>query len=108
MRLSAYRYPGAPDRGGVEEDGENYVALLSTMREYFDKQPEDWGISFAAPTSYWYLRWFHIEPMMNHVNWVNLMTYDLHGSWDNDTSYIGPYVYAHTNLTEIDVALNLL
>jgi len=78
------------------------------MREYFDAQPEDWGISFAAPTSYWYLRWFKIEAMMNYANWVNLMTYDLHGSWDNSTSYIGPYVFAHTNLTEIDIALNLL
>ena len=78
------------------------------MKSYFDAQPEAWGISFAAPTSYWYLRWFDIGRMMQHVNWVNLMTYDLHGSWDNETSYIGPYAYAHTNLTEIETALDLL
>lgn len=31
----------------------------------------------TAPTSYWYLRWFDIGDMMQYVNWVNLMTYDL-------------------------------
>jgi chitinase len=30
-----------------------------------------------------------------------------HGSWDSPESWIGSYVYAHTNLTEIDQALNL-
>lgn len=34
------------------------------------------------------------------------MSYDLHGIWDS-TDPIGPYVYAHTNLTEIDLALDL-
>ena len=46
--------------------------------------------------------------MVQHVSRVNLMTYDLQVSWDNDTSYIGPYAYAHTNLTEIQTALDLL
>lgn len=36
----------------------------------------------------------------------NLMAYDLHGTWDRDDP-IGPYVYSHTNLTEIDLALDL-
>lgn len=34
------------------------------------------------------------------------MAYDLHGIWDRDDP-IGPYVYTHTNLTEIDLALDL-
>ncbi len=36
------------------------------------------------------------------------MTYDLFGSWDQDSDWIGPYVYGHTNLTVIKDALNLL
>lgn len=31
-----------------------------------------------------------------------------HGSWDSPTSYIGNFVYAHTNKTEIKESLNLL
>lgn len=29
------------------------------------------------------------------------MTYDLHGVWDKNDTNIGPFVLAHTNLTEI-------
>lgn len=34
------------------------------------------------------------------------MSYDLHGVWDRDNP-IGNHVLAHTNLTEIDLALDL-
>lgn len=54
------------------------------------------------------MRWFNMGELAKHVDWINLMTYDLHGSWDSPESYIGSYVYAHTNLTEITEALNLL
>lgn len=37
-----------------------------------------------------------------------MMTYDLHGAWDKTNKYLGPYVNAHTNLTETDLALDLL
>lgn len=36
------------------------------------------------------------------------MSYDLHGSWDDEYSYIGNYVNSHTNLTEITEALDLM
>lgn len=35
------------------------------------------------------------------------MSYDLHGVWDS-TNPIGSHVLAHTNLTEIDLALDLV
>jgi chitinase len=72
-----WEYPAAPDRRGKPEDTENYVQLLRGMKDYFAAMGHSWGISFAAPSSYWYLRHFNIEDMMPHVNWVNLMTYDL-------------------------------
>ena len=36
------------------------------------------------------------------------MTYDLHGTWDSTDKYIGSFMYAHTNLTEIDQTMSLL
>lgn len=36
------------------------------------------------------------------------MSYDIHGSWDIDNKFTGPYVNSHTNLTEIQLALDLL
>jgi len=103
-----WEYPGAHDRGGNKEDGQNYVELVKATRAYFKDNARGWGISFTAPSSYWYLRHFEIGAMMEHVDFVNLMTYDLFGSWDDQSDWIGPHVYGHTNLTVIKNALGLL
>ena len=29
------------------------------------------------------MRWFDIGNMTQYADWVNFMTYDLHGSWDS-------------------------
>lgn len=36
------------------------------------------------------------------------MSYDLHGTWDKGNKWVGPYLNAHTNLTEIKQAMDLL
>lgn len=46
--------------------------------------------------------------MEKHVNFFNIMSYDLHGAWDRDNKWLGPYLFAHTNLTEIQDAMGLL
>ncbi|PVI08690.1 glycoside hydrolase family 18 protein [Periconia macrospinosa] len=101
-----WEYPGAPDRGGRKDDTDNYVELLKTLREKFSASGRDLGITFTAPSSLWYLRWFDLPGMMKYADWVNLMSYDLHGVWDRDNP-IGSIVQAHTNLTEIKLAVEL-
>lgn len=101
-----WEYPGAGDRGGKPEDTANYVLLLKTLRETFDASGSKFGLTFTAPTSYWYLRWFDLPSMIEYADWINLMTYDLHGVWDS-TDPIGSVVQAHTNLTEIKLAADL-
>jgi chitinase len=77
-----WEYPGAPDRGGSPDDTENFVLLVQTLRETFDASGNKYGISFTAPTSYWYLRWFDLPGLTQYADWVNVMSYDLHGEWD--------------------------
>ncbi|KAM7215378.1 hypothetical protein V8F06_009239 [Rhypophila decipiens] len=101
-----WEYPGAPDRGGKKEDTKNYVELVKTLRATFDKTGRSLGITFTAPSSYWYLKWFDLQGMMKYCDWVNLMSYDLHGTWDS-TNPIGAIVQGHTNLTEIKLAADL-
>ncbi|KAJ5356450.1 hypothetical protein N7517_011059 [Penicillium concentricum] len=101
-----WEYPGAPDRGGKARDKENYVELLKTLRRTFDASGANYGLTFTVPSSYWYLRWFDLEKMVQYADWVNLMSYDLHGAWDADNP-IGSIVQAHTNLTEIKQAVEL-
>ncbi|KAJ4386833.1 hypothetical protein N0V93_009731 [Gnomoniopsis smithogilvyi] len=104
--LPDWEYPGADDRGGSDVDGINYTALLKELRAAIDASGNDYIITFTAPTSYWYLQHFDIENMYPYADWINLMSYDLHGVWDSSDP-IGNQVLAHTNLTEIDLALDL-
>ena len=106
MRASQWEYPGAGDRGGHEDDGVNFTTFLAELQDAIGSGPKKYLVSFTAPTSYWYLQHFDIKNMMDHVDWANIMSYDLHGIWDaNDP--IGNHVLAHTNLTEIKQALDL-
>ncbi|KAJ7186093.1 glycoside hydrolase superfamily, partial [Mycena filopes] len=103
-----WEYPAAPERGGSPADTQNFVTLLGDIRAAFDAAAHlDWGITFTAPSSYFYMRNFDIPAMLQHANWVNVMTYDLHGTWDKNDIWIGPYLLAHTNLTEMEQTMEL-
>lgn len=69
-------YPGAPDRGGKEDDTKNYVELLKTLKSTFDNSGQNLGLTFTAPSSFWYLRWFDLPGMMKYADWVNLVCID--------------------------------
>lgn len=49
--------PGASDRGGTSDDGDNFVLLVEEMRASFGTK---YGISVTLPTSYWYLQGFKV------------------------------------------------
>ena len=69
------------------------------------------------PTSYYYLANYGtpvdsvfgniLRKMSLYADMINVMSYDLHGTWDGPQDQIGSIVLAHTNLTEIQVALDL-
>ncbi|KAK2052280.1 glycoside hydrolase, partial [Colletotrichum caudatum] len=100
-----WEYPGADDRGGVPEDGVNFTQFLKELQEEIKKQPVKYIVSYTAPTSFWYLRHFDLKSVQ-YTDFVNVMSYDLHGVWDRDNP-IGSYIYGHTNLTEMSLAFDL-
>jgi chitinase len=71
-----WEYPGAEDRGGTPEDGVNLTQLMKEIKAAFGKR---YILTFTAPTSYWYLRHFDIKKSAEVADWINLMSYDLHG-----------------------------
>ncbi|KAJ6579226.1 hypothetical protein DFH09DRAFT_1447553 [Mycena vulgaris] len=93
------------DRGGAPADTKNYVTFMGAVKKAFSGP--GYGLTFTAPSSHWYLQHFDLPGLLEHADWVNVMTYDLHGTWDGVDIFIGPIVGAHTNLTEIDEAFKL-
>ncbi|KAL9948803.1 hypothetical protein ACHAQF_005536 [Verticillium nonalfalfae] len=100
-----WEYPGADDRGGVPNDGINFTQFLKELEAANKKQPKRYIVSYTAPTSFWYLRHFDLKSI-EYVDFINVMSYDLHGVWDRDNP-IGSHIYGHTNLTEMSLAFDL-
>ncbi|KAI0714386.1 glycoside hydrolase superfamily [Cerioporus squamosus] len=102
-----WEYPVACERGGVPADTVNMVAMFRTVRTTFSASGHSFGLTFTAPSSYWYLQHFDLLGLLSYADWVNLMSYDLHGVWDAKDVFIGNIVQAHTNLTEIEQTVGL-
>ncbi|OJZ80610.1 glycoside hydrolase family 18 protein [Aspergillus luchuensis CBS 106.47] len=103
-----WEYPVDSDRGGSDADYENYPTFLANLRSALDSADKGYGLTITLPSSYWYLQHFNVAEMAKSVDWFNVMTYDLHGGWDAEDPWIGSVVNAHTNLTEIVSAMDLL
>ncbi|KAL9599868.1 MAG: hypothetical protein Q9219_003562 [cf. Caloplaca sp. 3 TL-2023] len=103
-----WEYPAAPDRGGSPKDTANYVLLMSDIRDAFNAANPAWSATLTLPTSYWYIRGFDLSGLQDYVDWFNIMSYDLHGMWDQHNRFTGPYLQGHTNVTEIEQGLDLL
>jgi GH18 family chitinase len=109
-----WEYPGAPDIPGIppasDDDGPNYLEFLTALRAALP----DKSISITAPSSYWYLKAFPIPEMVDVVDFITIMTYDLHGAWDFQGKWseagcpAGDCLYSHVNLTETMWALAMI
>ncbi len=91
----------AEERSGASGDKANFVSLMANMRSYFRSTGHNYGISLTLPSSYWYLQHFDLVGLQSHIDWFNMMSYDLHGTWDSDSVYLGPKVGAHTNRKQL-------
>ncbi|KAI3545124.1 hypothetical protein CABS03_14973 [Colletotrichum abscissum] len=110
-----WEYPEAMDIDGTPPGSELEGDLLAVFIKRLRKSmPEGKSISFAAPSSYWYLRAYPIEVMAPFVNYVVYMTYDLHGQWDHGNAFTSPgcpsgnCLRSHINMTETITALSML
>lgn len=108
-----WEYPGATDLYGwagstpteYPDDGTNYLAMLEKMRAAL---PSGKSLSICAPSSFWYLQNFPIKQMSQYLDYVMMMTYDLHGQWDYNINSTGPYLRSHVNQTETVEALTMI
>ncbi|KNG46052.1 glycoside hydrolase family 18 protein [Stemphylium lycopersici] len=80
-------------------DTQNQVLL---MRELGEGLGKDFGITVVVPPQDVLLKNMDLKGMEDSVHWFTFLAFDLHGPWDGST------IRPHTDLAEIDAALNLL
>ncbi|KAG8163304.1 hypothetical protein KVR01_006601 [Diaporthe batatas] len=111
-----WEYPGAQDIPGIGPDaldsGDNYAQFLKLVRQQL---PKDKSISMALPASYWYLKGFDpVTQFEDYIDYYVFMTYDLHGQWDYENTFVNPgcpngnCLRSHVNKTETEYTLAMV
>ncbi|CAG8001798.1 unnamed protein product [Penicillium salamii] len=103
-----WEYPEADDRNGKPEDFKNFPKFMGRLKTELNKTPGRSELSITLPASYWYLQHFDLKALAKHVSFFNIMSYDMHGTWDQGNKWTGAFLNPHTNLTEIKSSLELL
>lgn len=75
-------------------DKQNFTLLLKTLREKLDARgkidKKDYLLSFAGAAGSWYVNNIELEKVSKYVDYANLMTYDIHGTWEQYTGFNAP------------------
>ncbi len=96
-----WEYPGGGGMApGRPEDTSNFTALLAALRTELDVAGRQDGKSYllsiaapAGPSNVGKLQLAQIHPLLDYIN---IMTYDFHGSWETTTNFNSP-LYAATD-----------
>ncbi|KAK4238206.1 killer toxin subunits alpha/beta [Achaetomium macrosporum] len=103
-----WEYPVDPERGGTAADYANFPRFLQNLRAALHGGSGGRnGLTVTLPVSFWYLQHFDIVELEKWVDFFNVMSYDLHGLWDRGNKWLGAFLNAHTNMTEITEYLDL-
>jgi len=105
-----WEYPANAGQGGRPEDTENFSALLKEMRAAIES--ENRGnkakllLTIAAPAGEAAFAGLQLNVIHQYLDWINLMSYDLHGSWETTVGFNTPLNCASGDTVCIDYAVN--
>ena len=90
-----WEYPAFPRTDGQSKGGyvdspndtQNYTAMLAEFRKQLGNNHL---LTIAAPAGQDKYSKIQLSKISQYVNWINLMTFDYHGSWDTHTDIQAP------------------
>jgi chitinase len=88
-----WEYPvggGLPTNTTRPEDRANYTLLLQAFRERLDERAPGSLLTIAAPAGPGIYANLELDRIHDHLDWINLMSYDFHGGWDPITNFNAP------------------
>ncbi|WP_408009957.1 glycoside hydrolase family 18 protein [Pseudalkalibacillus sp. A8] len=92
-----WEYPvngGQPDNINRPEDKRHYTLLLKKIRETFNAQSkkdgEEYLLTIASGPSKHHAGNMELDKLHKYVDYIQLMTYDIHGEWDELTGFNAP------------------
>ena len=84
-----WEYPGATDRDGRYADRANFARLVEELAAEFGRR--DWLLSAAvSPAKFRVDEGYDVRKIAQHLDFINVMTYDLHGDWDGFIDHHAP------------------
>ncbi len=76
------------------EDKHNFTLLMQKLREKLDARGlingKKYLLSFAGATGSWYVNNTELGILHQYIDYGNIMTYDIHGTWDKYTDFNAP------------------
>ncbi len=85
-----WEYPAAEGNPGNiirPEDTQNFTALLAEFRNQLDAVRPGLLLTIAAPAGETNYSKIELDKVATSLDWINLMTYDFHGTWDTSTNF---------------------
>lgn len=89
-----WEYPvggGKPGNVNRPEDKHNYTLLLEELDKQIQVQEaqdnKDYLLTIASPAGFDKTENYELAEMSKHLDWLNVMTYDYHGAWENTTNH---------------------
>ena len=93
-----WEFPGYIQHKGTDQDRENFTILLQTVRDSLQTLEDISGksllLTVSLPAAAVHLLDIEVEKITSIVDYLNIMTYDLHGSWgkisNHNSALYGP------------------
>lgn len=95
-----------PVSGGLDtnirrpEDKHNFTLLLKKLREKLDARTlidgKKYLLTIAGASGTWYIDNTELGALHQYIDYANIMTYDIHGTWDAYTDFNAP-LYNNTD-----------